>query len=662
MSSKSVSPISSSGSPIHVGASGLLGAAGGAAGAASAAEIPESGFDTFYGVNPTYPLPLYLHTIGFGNSYIDYQSLEDINIIDPNTGENFYWSGIKDVVGFPVSHNGIVSKDFDPTLVSFTLNETVRGITINRTITLNTQLGSGTYGHVYKARLNTDGVIKEVAVKFQGVERDKDKIEVIKEIMIQHYIYTATSYNNHHDCTYTGQIIAVGKSYERILANRRLDDMAVCVIIMELASMDLNSFLIANGKLQDDATTACILLARKLDTLWKAYSFNHCDFHAANILLYYTGGPPEKLSSYNLKLADFGFAQLKIINPLNSSESLPLIVKDYGFISKPERDIVLLLADFICHRGCTAMLSGFFEVDFIKQTRGFRRRVDFQDYINTKDFLTCIPDTILRDANTDPYPIIKDNPCGSKIPVGPNGEPFIKLEAEKRLGGGAGAGAAGAGGGAGAGAAGAGGAGAGSGWEEFAKEAGLQGYNVEAKPEYTPGGGRRKTKVNRKQKYKKRKTKKQRGGRNTTPKIGNTRTSSKGMPYNFRLSMENYYDWLRYKGFPGQTKALKQLFNAILDVDLRKIGTGILEGKTIEQLIAIAENNRNSKSLKDKETIINAYFAETDEDRSYYLLRCLLFTPFTEGSMKKWVDAYMKSSPENRLEMLPKILYTSKFI
>ena len=101
--------------------------------------------------------------------------------------------------------------------------------------------------------------------------------------------------------------------------------------------------------------------------------------------------------------------------------------------------------------------------------------------------------------------------------------------------------------------------------------------------------------------------------------------------------------------------------NSYIDYEsLEDINT--FEGKTIEQLIAIAENNRNSKPLKDKQTIINAYFAETDEDRSYYLLRCLLFTPFTEGSMRKWLDAYIKSSPENRLEMLPKILYTSKFI
>ena len=529
---------------------------------------------------------------------------------------------------------------------------------------------------------------------------DEDKIEIIKEIIIQQYIHKATSYNNHDDCSYTGQIITVGKSKENIVIRDTPQITDICVIIMELASMDLSQFLIANGALNADATRACILLARKLDNLWKAYKFNHCDFHAKNILLYYTdsaggaggagaGGAVNNLSSYNLKLADFGFAQLKITNPLNRSESLPLIVKNYGYISKPERDIVLLLADFICHRNCEAELEGQDDVNNKKARLGVR--INYQSYINTNDFPRCIPDTILDKYNS--VQLIKDNPCGPKTPVGANGEPFITTaaaaaaaaavaEAAAAAAAAAAEGAGRLGGGAGA----AGGA-SGSGWEEFAKRAGLtelvgERGNVEAKPLYSPGGGRRKTKVNRKQKYKKRKTKKQRGGRGRvmleglataampttrqttrpTTKIANRIKPGIVMKYNnFGSSMENYYDWLRFECFPKQIK-LKQLFNVILNSDLRKIGTDTLEGKTIDELIAIAEKNRNSKPLKDIQLIVDAYFAEPDRELSYYLLRLLLFTQFTEGSLNKWLVLYMRSSPENKHEMLPKILYTSYFI
>ena len=769
--------------------------------AATAVTISPGTFDDFTPtLNPTLPLSEFsLATIGFTGSILTYSSQANLDTV-------YYWNSLEEVdftgpVGPIAEDLVLVDPITNVPTVTFSIG------TSPATFTLLSYLGRGSYGYVFKARMTDSANDTEVAIKFQGADTDRKKIQGVKEIIAQHYIHEATAYNNHSDCTYTGKIFRVGK-LNHIFRNIKagLDTLIdICVTVMELATLDLSGFLESSTSpvIHQNATKACIILSRKLHNLWKTYEFNHCDFHCGNVLLYYIAGPPNEISSYNLKLADFGFSQFKIVHPENqNSLEIKLLTR---YVSKSDRDIVLLLADFHFHRGCIAYLYGQQVVNAKRTTANLKRRVDYQTYINTNHFPSCIPYEIVflyNDRLRNPtwgtflFPGLpyKDNACNPpKRALGPNNEPFRPavnpavgatsaqaayeeafatgmierqelleqlLDSSDEGGGVGGAAAAGeaarleaikeweaqwdqvSGGRAQSSIA------LNSSSQPSAQHNFPPQYNVEAVQGEEPGtstlaegavqplvvqpsvvqessssetieafaarvkkelremeeqraeerrkeqeevqkrlnalkreqdkqrkqGGAYKTRRKTRRKLRKR-TRKQRGGRdpvklnpmtvskhNMLERTANKTAKARNVlpTYsNFGSSMENYYHWLRVECFPDEN--LKPLFKAMTKVNLRDI-VSKLNGKSIDQLLALCKAQEQHVAMPNASSIIDAYLDEEDPELSYDLLRFLMFTNLPKSNLTSWLERYMKSEPEDRREMLPKVIYSARFI
>lgn len=580
-----------------------------------------SGFDNFLpiGTDSTLPLPLDLNTIGFSGCSLQYTSF--IN----DTDWRIFWDALEEI-----SFSGSPG----PIQESLVLDPPVEFILHGLRFTLLNFIGEGAYGYVFKARMDTGEKSIEVAIKFQGSDTDKQKEEIIKEILIQHYIHRATSYNNHDDCSYTGQIYTVGFVKHMLTYGKTID---ICIIVMELAMIDLWGFLKSVSKTDQTtyAKNACLLLARKLNNLWETYEFNHCDFHSANVLLFYNTAlhDPLHLHSYYVKLADFGFSQLKIIHPLDNSIGIEIKVKPgRKNVSMPHRDIATLLGDFH-YRHIKTGLSAQIELQRIISTVPLPFEFDFYKYIKINSIKECIPYNILIEHNQEnPVTDIACNP--PKTEVGPQGEPFYPLIRARWLKApiqaaslpGASLGGVSLGG------------------------LGLEGASL------APGTLAIESKLGgymtRKRKYK------QRGGL-----VKQTRSKHRNINYdNFGSSLENYLHWLR-KQFPDKKESLQKLFKLMLGKNLRSIDPIRFQGKSIKQLKEMCKKlDAAERPILFKEIIITAYFTEPDEDLSYYLLRCLLFTRFTEESLIEWLRLYMSSNHKIRHELLPRYIYTSYFI
>lgn len=131
---------------------------------------------------------------------------------------------------------------------------------------------------------------------------------------------------------------------------------------------------------------------------------------------------------------------------------------------------------------------------------------------------------------------------------------------------------------------------------------------------------------------------------------------------NFGSSLENYYHWLRFECFPDEDpKDVAMLLSRAFDANIRKIQTS-LHGKSIHKLIKVFSKEQGKIHVKYKPYIIHAYLTEPDRELSYELLRFLLFTDLSKNQLHAWLKRYMKSEPEDRAEMIPKVLYHSKFL
>ena len=133
---------------------------------------------------------------------------------------------------------------------------------------------------------------------------------------------------------------------------------------------------------------------------------------------------------------------------------------------------------------------------------------------------------------------------------------------------------------------------------------------------------------------------------------------------NFGASLENYYHWLRFTCFPKSSKEeIRGLVSGMLDVDVRSVQDK-LQKKSIPQLLSILKNARKSSiPIQNKTKILDAYFFEEEKDLSYMLLRFLLFSPFdSPEALDTWMQQYQKSTYEDREEMIPKVIYSSRFI
>lgn len=131
---------------------------------------------------------------------------------------------------------------------------------------------------------------------------------------------------------------------------------------------------------------------------------------------------------------------------------------------------------------------------------------------------------------------------------------------------------------------------------------------------------------------------------------------------NFGSSLENYYHWLRFECFPDEDpKDLAMLLSRAFDADIRKIQPS-LHGKSMHELTKVLSKEKVKTPVKYKPYIIHAYLTEPDKELSYNLLRFLLFTPLSKEKLHAWLKRYMKSEPQDRDEMTPKVLYHSTFM
>lgn len=279
-------------------------------------------------------------------------------------------------------------------------------------VVLQAYLGTGAYGHVFKGDLG--GV--PVAVKFEGVGHIIQKEKVYKEMIVHHFIHTATAGSNHEDCSYAGKLYTVGrmKGYMSIKGNEPPPGMYppisdISVIVMELAKGDLFSYFAENNS-SEFGTQVAMKVARKLAALYNLYKYNHCDLHVGNILVYADG---------NMKLADFGMSSLLI-------GSLDLeVAPDFNYTYTRARDMIILLfsMNYCIHiYPCRAALD-----EIIKNMRDN----NIEDNIHALykkigeeiNIVSCKPAKLLETYNT-PGPINKveslfpgrpfrDGPCSS---------------------------------------------------------------------------------------------------------------------------------------------------------------------------------------------------------------------------------------------------------
>uniref|UniRef100_A0A6C0L9B4 Protein kinase domain-containing protein n=1 Tax=viral metagenome TaxID=1070528 RepID=A0A6C0L9B4_9ZZZZ len=256
-------------------------------------------------------LPLDLRPIGIAASM---EESMDETTIDWKAVQTVKWAA-----GTP-----IISRRLD--LVS---NPTLQ-FADGKEVVLRAYLGTGAYGHVFKGDLG--GV--PVAIKFEGVGHPKQKEKAYKEIIVHHFIHTATAGTNHEDCSYAGKVYTVGRmeGYISTKGNEPPPGMYplisdVSVLVMELATGDVLSYLAENNS-SEVGTQIAMKIARKLGVLYKLYKYNHCDLHVGNVLVYPDG---------NMKLADFGMSSILI-------GSLDLeVAPDFNYMYTRARDMIILL-------------------------------------------------------------------------------------------------------------------------------------------------------------------------------------------------------------------------------------------------------------------------------------------------------------------------------
>lgn len=279
-------------------------------------------------------------------------------------------------------------------------------------VILRVYLGTGAYGHVFKGDLG--GL--PVAVKFEQVGHRKQKEKAYMEMLVHHFIHTATAGTNHEDCSYAGKVYTTGRmeGYMSIKGNDPPPGMYplitdISVIVMELATGDLLSYLAENNS-SEVGTQVAMKMARKLEVLYNLYKYNHCDLHVGNVLVYGDG---------NIKLADFGMSSM-VIGSLDIE-----VAPNFGYMYRRSRDMIILL--FSMHKclyiyPCRAALN-----EIIKNMRD-KNIVDnihalYGEIGQGINIDSCRPANLLETYNT-PGPVNKvqslfagrpfrDGPCSS---------------------------------------------------------------------------------------------------------------------------------------------------------------------------------------------------------------------------------------------------------
>ena len=135
------------------------------------------------------------------------------------------------------------------------------------------------------------------------------------------------------------------------------------------------------------------------------------------------------------------------------------------------------------------------------------------------------------------------------------------------------------------------------------------------------------------------------------------------------LSIECFYDYLRYEAFQNFTEAKrKALIKIALKVPLKKddiLNTMFshIKGQNLEGAIMYLKELEHTglpHSEKDMEAMVDAYFAESDRSRALKFLRFLMyFPPDQPAAYENFLKSYLSAKPEQRSNMLPNVMYNA---
>jgi hypothetical protein len=182
------------------------------------------------------------------------------------------------------------------------------GVTLNRTI--GNRSAFGVLYDISGLRLNDlnqpiqpmEDIFGGAVMKIQPIR--ENLTELIKEVFIQMVVYDSTKWNNHYDCSYT--------PFVRYIMKLRIGDRTYFAYIQDLIKGTTLKSLLLRRIASTHYNNYVIQIARKLQKLSYFYKFNHCDFHADNIML--TENPdlanPNDIKS--ICLIDFGHSRMDI--------------------------------------------------------------------------------------------------------------------------------------------------------------------------------------------------------------------------------------------------------------------------------------------------------------------------------------------------------------
>lgn len=135
------------------------------------------------------------------------------------------------------------------------------------------------------------------------------------------------------------------------------------------------------------------------------------------------------------------------------------------------------------------------------------------------------------------------------------------------------------------------------------------------------------------------------------------------------LSIECFYDYLRFEAFKNFTEAQKKtIIKTALKVALKSGDTlnnifKFIKEENLEGALSYLKD-REHKDLphtgKNMEAMIDAYFQESDRSRSLQFLRFLLyFPPDQPVAYENFIKSYLSTKPEQRSNMLPSVMYNA---
>jgi hypothetical protein len=223
------------------------------------------------------------------------------NIPNSASFDAFTPANIPQGVFTPADHIGMLNHTNIPPNSKLSLNGDI--------LTFGAKIGSGIDGNVYEATFNG----KLYCIKVSNYDNDNRFREILGEFIIQTIIHNATKQDNHYDCPYTPECYGI--------LNFSIYGINVTGIIQELIpnSMTLDTWIQTRPTGSIDSVTGqtfnkdIIRITRRLQNLWRLYSFNHADLHTKNILIIHDGDTNKHTSA---RLIDFGHSLFKLTSKM----------------------------------------------------------------------------------------------------------------------------------------------------------------------------------------------------------------------------------------------------------------------------------------------------------------------------------------------------------